>query len=292
MRHAVLASLLALGAAAVFGIGNALEHREVQAFADDGLDPSLLGRLVRRRWWLIGMGCDVAGFVLHASALGVGGLLLVQPLLPLNLLFAIPLSARWHHRPVRAKELVAAGVLVIALAIFLHTAAPTEGDAHAPFGDWLPALVAVAAVIACGFAVVRNLRGTPRAVCLGVMSGVCYGSTSAFTKSFAHWFAQNPVSIFWHWESYGLAITTFLGLWLSQSMFQGVSIAVGLPLNETLEPITASAIGAFVLHESLRGESAAANTTIALSIVAMLLAVVVLSSATTEGVSQPAATLG
>ena len=58
MRSAI-AALLALGAAALFGIGNAVEHRE--AFENEGeeLDPALLGRLAKRKRWWLGMTCDV-----------------------------------------------------------------------------------------------------------------------------------------------------------------------------------------------------------------------------------------
>ncbi len=250
MRNAV-AALLALAAAALFGIGNALEHREVFENAGTDLDPKLLNKMARRRRWLVGMACDVGAYGLHATALAIGSLVLVQPILPLNLLFAIPLAARWRHRRVERQEIVLALLLCASLALFLYRASPNEGASSASFARWLPALLVFGATVVGCVGVARHLHGAQRAVCLGLGSGLCYGVNSALTKTFARLVPHGPVAVLTHWEPYALAIATFTGLWLAQSMFQGAKIDAGLPVNETVEPIVASVLGIALFHETI-----------------------------------------
>jgi drug/metabolite transporter (DMT)-like permease len=250
VRNAI-AALLALGAAALFGIGNALEHREVFENEGEELDPALLGRLAKRKRWWLGMTCDVGAYGLHATALALGSLVLVQPILPLNLLFAIPLAARWRHRRVSHQEIGLAILLCASLAIFLYRAAPSEGASSASITRWLPALLVLGVAVAATIEIAHHLHGSQRAVCLGLGAGLCYGVNSALTKTFAHLVPEGPVAVLTHWEPYALAIATFTGLWLAQSMFQGAEIGAGLPVNETVEPITASVLGIALFHESL-----------------------------------------
>ena len=133
-----LAVVFALGAATLYGLGNALEHRVAsETVAGNGLDPGLLRRLARRPLWVFGMFGDVGAYGLQAAALALGALLLVQPLLACGLLVASPLNARWTHRRIRRREWVAAALLCASLATFLIEASPGGGRSHAPVADWL-----------------------------------------------------------------------------------------------------------------------------------------------------------
>ncbi len=54
----------------------------------------LLVRLARRPLWIVGLFAHAVGTGLHAVALRFGALSLVQPLLVISLVFALPLRAR------------------------------------------------------------------------------------------------------------------------------------------------------------------------------------------------------
>jgi drug/metabolite transporter (DMT)-like permease len=273
MRNLV-AALIALGAAALFGLGNALEHREVQALDEpDSIRLSLLARLARRRRWLLGFACDVGAYALHATALAIGALVLVQPMLPLNLLFALPLSARWSGRAFSRAQWAYAVVLCASISLFLLESAPGEGRSIARFHEWLPVLLAAALVIGVSITVAQKLTGGPRATWLGIASGVCFGLNSALSKSFVHLAADGPVSVVTHWEPYALAVTSIGGLVLIQSMFQRADLGAGLPVNETLEPLIAAGIGILLFHESIDAHTSYGNALVAVSIVAMLVCV-------------------
>ena len=107
------------------------------------------------------------------------------------------------------------------------------------------------AAVAATVGVAQHLHGSQRAVCLGLGAGLCYGVNSALTKTFAHLVPEGPIAVLTHWEPYAPRIATFVGLWPRESMFQGAEIGAGLPVNETVEPITASALGIALFHESI-----------------------------------------
>src|SRR5258707_12602728 len=107
------AGLVRIAAALGYAAASVLQQREAQSVPPGGGGIRLVLRLARRPWWLAGVACDGAAFGLQAVALGVGSLLVVQPVLTSGLLFALPASAwlagRRLARPDLGFALVLAG---------------------------------------------------------------------------------------------------------------------------------------------------------------------------------------
>jgi hypothetical protein len=270
-----LAVIFALGAAALFGLGNALEHRVAFDLPTvPGVNVALLARLTRSRQWLLGYGAETGAFGLHAAALAFGGLLFVQPLLACGLLFALPLSARWSGRKLGRREWGHALLLCAGLAIFLIAAAPSGGVDHASAARWLSyggpvALFSAACVIG---AVCSG--GHVRAALFGCSAGALFGINAALTKTFVSQIQHGVPFTASHWEVYALATASIVGVLLTQNSFQAESLSASLPGLEATEPVVAALLGASIFHERIRGENDIANALIALSILVMLYAVV------------------
>ena len=114
--------------------------------------------LARKPVWLLGSGAQILGFVAQAIALGVGRMVVVQPLLVASIVFALPLSWAIEHRRIRREELVGAALVTAGLGGLLAFSKPAEGTDDASLGAW--ALVGGATV---GLAAVLFLvaPGTP-----------------------------------------------------------------------------------------------------------------------------------
>ena len=270
-----LAVCLALGAAALFGLGNTLEHRVAVEFpVVSGVNVALLGRLARSRQWLLGYGADTSAFGLHAAALAFGGLLFVQPLLACGLLFALPLSARWSGRKLGRREWVHALLLCAGLACFLIAAAPSGGNDHASAARWLtfagPVVVFSAA---CVVGAVCS-HGHVRAALFGCSAGALFGINAALTKTFVSQLEHGVPYLASHWEVYALATASIVGILFTQNSFQAESLSASLPGLEATEPLVSALLGASIFHERIRGENDIANALIGLSIVVMLYTVV------------------
>lgn len=88
--------ILALLSAMAFATASVLQQRAARDVPESlAMRPGLLWRLVRSPMWLAGTVADLSGFGLQALALGLGSLIVVQPVLCTGLLFALPIGAAW-----------------------------------------------------------------------------------------------------------------------------------------------------------------------------------------------------
>ena len=138
-----LAVSAALGSALCFATSSALQQRgAARAPQGTGLHLDLLRHLVRRPVWLGGMTAAVGTLVLQALALAKGELVLVQPLLIVGLLFALPLSVLLERRRPSLLEWRWAALLVAGLTTLFIVATWTPPSASVLI-DRLAALILI-----------------------------------------------------------------------------------------------------------------------------------------------------
>jgi drug/metabolite transporter (DMT)-like permease len=266
----IAAALVALLAALFFAIGSVAQQRaasQVDTAEASGL--SLIWILVRRPLWWAGFLGDAGGYVCQAIALGLGSLLLVQPLLVVTLIFALPIGAAWNRRKLTRADWLWAAVLTGALAVFMVVGEPSEGVDHAPVRDWalvggaLGVLVALAAVGA------SLTKGVVRASLLAVATGVGFGLAAALTKSVVDQLTQGLLEPFTHFELYALVVSGGLGVYFQSEAFQAGSLEASLPAMTVIEPVVAAGVGISILQEHLRS-SGLEIALIAVTVVVMI----------------------
>jgi drug/metabolite transporter (DMT)-like permease len=255
----LLAYPVALTAAAMFAIAIPLEHRAADVVPDaGGYGPRKVGAFVRatirNRWWLTGMSLNTLGLVLHAVALNLGGLAVVQPLLVANLLFALPVNHRLRREPVRPVELGWAAVLVVGLAGFLllsttgiGTGAQAADRGPAVAAGALTALVAASLVLAAR----RTARGTA-ATLLGVATGVLFAVTASLLKVTTGLLGHGLGAVLASWQLYALLGVGLAGMLLNQLAYQAGPLSASLPAITVVDPLVAILLGVIVFDENLR----------------------------------------
>ena len=199
---------------------------------------------------------DLRGYAAQAAALGLGSLVLVQPLLVTTLLFALPLAAWWSGRRLSRADALWALTLSAALALFVVVAEPTAGVDRAAPPRWLPAGVALGAVLCGCLAVAAVRRGAVRAVLLAVATAVLYGVTAALTKGVVSLLDDGPLALVTAWETPALVVAAVAGTVASQSAFQAGGLAASLPIITVGEPFVGVALGAAVLDEQVHVDGA------------------------------------
>lgn len=243
----IWAVLAAMGAAALFAVGAAVQHQEANA-VDPGAHASLLLRLARRPVWLLGLAADGGAIALQAVAFGFGSVPLVQALLVAGLPLAALLSALLQHRRMLRPEVV--GTLLCAPGIaLLAPALSATPSGHAPSraSAVLAGLVVAALVVP-----LLALRGRPRwgGVCAGTAAGCVTGAGSVLLAviagRFGHWSA-----LFGSWAVYVGVAVGLLGLLLAQIAFQTGDIAAPLASLTITEPVVAVVLAVTVLHDEL-----------------------------------------
>ncbi len=283
-----LAVVLALTSALLFAISNVVEQRiAAEAPPDQAMRPGLLVTLAHHPAWVGGFVADVGGYGAQAAALAFGALLVVAPLLACGLLFSLLLEAAVSQRRLRRSDLGAALLLCAGLALFLQVASPTEGRFDVPAVDWAPAAVVLAAVVAVAVLTRRHVQWPARATLFGLASGMTFGVNAALTKVVVHILGRDPISVFWHWELYGLAVLSISGLVMVQSAFQAGSLAAALPSMEVGEPVVAAIVGLVILREHLHARDNFERALIAAASLAMLIGL--LAMARSRAAHAPAA---
>ena len=249
---------LALLASLSFATSTVVQHRAVtSAHAAPGRFRALrlvLGLLTDRAW-LAGQLAAVAGIALHALALRSGPIVLVQPVLSAGLVFGLALGALADRRhpdrrlPVRA-EWLAAGVVVVGLAVFLLTARPAAGT---PTGR--PLVLAAAAggellLAAAAFGWSRRPSAPHRALVLGVAAGAGFGVTGLLLKDVvAHPFRT------WEdtWSLAALVLVGVVAFPAAQLAYRAGHLIESLPTMTVLEPVVAVALASLAFGEALAG---------------------------------------
>lgn len=170
---AVVASLL-------FNVGLALQALEARSTPKSlGMRLSLLGRLLKRRRWLLGWFLGVIGIGPQVLALGWAPFVVVQPALAVGLLLLLVLGTRMLGETVGVTEVV--GVVAIIGGVALVAAgAPPHVEAHR---GW-PAVVALVAALSLPALAPFVLRGgrldTPMLAMIA--SGCGFAATNVATK--------------------------------------------------------------------------------------------------------------
>jgi drug/metabolite transporter (DMT)-like permease len=239
----------AVCAALAFGTSGALQHH-VARRTDRGGRFGVVRSLARERVWLASLLVNVAGVVLQVVALSHAPVALVQPVLVLDLLFAVlGASVLRRHRPDRV---VVGGALLCAggLAVFLLLAAPTPGTTVPRPGEALLLGGGVVAIVGGCVVAARWGRGTRRALSLAAATGVLFGVTAGLAKVAANDLHRGVGEVVRDWPGYAALACAAAGFVLSQHAFRaGVAVAPSLAVMVVLNPLAGIGFGVLWLGE-------------------------------------------
>jgi drug/metabolite transporter (DMT)-like permease len=252
-----VAVLAALGAAGSFGVAAALQHRQAQLAPRAGdLSFRLLAWLAGRPRWLAGIALAAIAYGLQALALAFGPLALVAPIVATDLLFALPVAARWS-RPLRPADWLGCVLAAGGIATFLAAAPPSSGRSDAPPRDWLLAFASVALVCVLAVSAGRLTAGPARAALTATAAGAVFGLTAAVTLSLTRLVrAVGPGATLAHWQPWALLALGTAGLLLSAGAFQAGALAASLPVMDTVEPAAGVLLGTLLFEERLAASPA------------------------------------
>jgi drug/metabolite transporter (DMT)-like permease len=244
--------VLALVAALLFALGTVLQQRAGLEAPSKGASSGLLLRMARRPVWLAGIAADGLGFAAQATALGIGRLAVVQPLLVASVVFALPLGARLSGQRIRRVDIAAAALVVAALVAFLLIAEPSGGSDDAPLSEWL--IAGGACALICVPLVLLGRVGSPprRAASLGIATGILFALSAALTKVVVDQLGEGVFEIFLSWHLYALVVIGYASMTLNQLALNTGSLAPAVATSLAFDPITSVVLGVTLLDESLR----------------------------------------
>jgi drug/metabolite transporter (DMT)-like permease len=283
MEAVDIAALLALASALCVAIGDVMQQRATHGIVDQSLPlRQQFAKLLRNRRWVVGVLILVVSIALQAAALNRGSVLLVQALLVLSLLFAIPFSAKLEQRSVTSREWIWAIVLTAAVTVIVTVGNPQAGRSNASFETWA-AVVAVLGPLLVGCLVAARIwGGALAAVLFAFVSGTLWGVFAVLTKGAVHRLAEGGWAVFRCPELYAWILVALGGFLWEQSAFRAGALTASMPTLEVSQPVVAALLGVVVLDESLNTGRAGA---VALIVAALMVTIATVQLARVDAVA-------
>jgi hypothetical protein len=256
-------TIVCVGATAFTSVSTALKHRS--AGENPHTHPRGVRQLagfvvetVRHPLWLLALVADAAGLGLQVTALHLGALAVVQPLMLTGLVFSLLVNHAVARTRVSKRETATSLLLVTALAGFLYVSgasSPRVAGVAQP-ADRAPAVAIAGAAIVLVALCLRAAQGVPRgraAALRGVATGLVYAATAALIKSGSNVVVDRGLAaLLTSWQLYAAIASGALGLLLGQLAFQAGPLRSSLPAIATVDPLASIVLGIVVYDEHLR----------------------------------------
>ena len=243
--HPWVPALLAIGAALLIAGGTVLRQRASTA-------SGAIGQGTHARIWWIGAAIALAGFALQASALGLGSILLVQPLLVLAVLFALPLEAWADHRHPERIEWVWGAILVACVVTFLSIARPEPSLRRPdPFILVITVGVVIAFLVVC-VVIAERSQAHYKSLFYGLAAGALFGITALLIKAVVYHLTHEGWRTLLHPDVYLLAVVATAAIVAQQKGFGAGDLQTSFPAMNVMEPAVAMALGIVLLGENLK----------------------------------------
>ncbi|GEL23278.1 hypothetical protein PSU4_22320 [Pseudonocardia sulfidoxydans NBRC 16205] len=282
-----LAVVAAVVAAVCFAVGGILQHRAVAAEVVPGPSARSTGAarlgaegfaaLLRCPGWLLGLGLAGAGATLHALALVVAPVSVIQPVGVLAVPIAVLLAARATGTRPSAAVGAAVGLAVGGVAGFVALAA---GSAVSGAAD--PTMLAIAGagvgIVVLGLAAVAARAGSPIVRCLACAAGgaTAFGLVSALVRALAERVAAGAAVLDVAGLAGAIAVALLAGGWLVQQAFAAGPAELVVATLTVVDPVVAVGLGIALLGE---GAATGLPTALAMAGCAVVAAVGVLALA-------------
>ncbi len=233
-------AVLAVGAALLIAGGTVLRQR---ASAASGA--------ITRGWW-VGASIAIVGFGLQVAALGMGTILLVQPLVVLAVLFSLPLEAWADHRHPKITEWAWGAVLVACVVTFLLIASPTPSHRRPDLTLIGFTVIAVIGVVVAFVIVAERSSKHYRALFYGLTAGVLFGVSAILIKTVIYQATHFPLEMLIHPEVYLMVIVIVGAIIAQQRGFGAGDLQTSFPAMVVMEPVVSMILGIVLLGEDLR----------------------------------------
>ncbi|ODR04449.1 hypothetical protein BHQ21_17295 [Mycobacterium sherrisii] len=278
-----VAAVLALSSALCVAIGDALQQRATHRLTDPSLGGRrLLARLARNRRWRWGVLILLVSIGLQAAALNHGSVLLVQALLVLSLLFALPIGARLADRSVSGREWIWGLVLTAAVTVIVTVGNPQAGHAYASGKTWALIAAVLGPLLAAAVLTARIVGGTLAAVLFAFVSGSLWGVFAVLTKGVVHRLSEGGWGVFASAELYAWLAVALGGFGCEQSAFRAGALTASMPTLQVSQPVVAALLGVVALGETL---NTGRGGMIALAVAALVVAVATAELARVDAVA-------
>lgn len=227
--------------AAIFALGTVLQQKGAME-APPANTGGFIGGLISKPVWLAGGACQVLGFVTQGLALSMGKLFLVQPIVSLQVVIALPLGIWITSQRVGRREWLGAVAVLFALGVFLAVSNPASGRATVPTDVWIAAALVVTALVATIALFGRHRPPAEKAALFGATAGILFGFEAAAMKTFDTALTNGLTSVLTSWSSYAMLFAAVGGFYFMQVSLQAGALAPAIASSNAANPIASAGL--------------------------------------------------
>ncbi|WP_433134656.1 hypothetical protein ACQPWW_29530 [Micromonospora sp. CA-240977] len=210
-------------------------------------DPGLLLRLAGHRTYLIGLGCQIGGFVLAFLARRDLPLFLVQASVAAGLGVTAILGVLVLKWRLPVAEVVLLALLFAGITALVLSARPAPSKQLGAAGS-IALLVALGVIAALGVFAVR-LCGAPGSVALGSLAGLAFSSAAVAARPLAS--APSAEAFFSHPLFYLLIAHSIVGQLLLGLAMQRGSTTAAVAAMDAAGAVPAAIVGLLLLNDKI-----------------------------------------
>ena len=277
---------LTLLAALGFAAAAVLQQEEAgRQHSDGGPEASLVFKLAQQPLWLLGMLVYILAYGFQVWAVSLGPIVVIQPLIAAQLVFALVLGMLIQGRHASLREWLGAVAVTAGLAGFIVGTDPSAGNPDPSLMGWgiSTGVVGVSTLIA----IVLGwwTTGGARSGWYGAAAGLAWGLMIVLMKTVtyrldAHTGADSALlTMFTEGYVYGLVATAIGGFLLLQTAFQAGALTQALVAYTICEIIIAVLLGILLFGEHPHSNTFSLVLT-GFSSIVMIVGIVVLASGT------------
>jgi drug/metabolite transporter (DMT)-like permease len=260
---------VAVAAAILLAVGFVMQQHEAAQIPHGRIRPDLLLTLARRPAWLVGVATMAGGQLLGAAALAMGSLIVVEPLLAANVLFALILGAFTSQQRLAAGDWLGSLLLISGLVVFLVGGSPSEAvnGGHLSTRTWLVAGGCLLAAVVILLTLASGRDDRTRAALLATSAGIFFGAQDFLTQRTVNQLTLGVGAALVSWKPWVLIALAVVGLTFSQNAFGLADLSASLPPATLAEPVTGIALAEGTFGQSLsRGVGALTCTAAGLAL--------------------------
>lgn len=248
----LIALVAALASACGFACSTSLQHRVAgSAPATVRGSAQLLRYLATKPVWVVAFFVSGGSLVLHALALHLAAIAVVQPIMIGGVVLAVLVRAGLDRRWPSWRELVAVSVTVVGIAAFVLTTNPTDTDSSIQGRNGI-VLTLASLLLAAGvvYGASRFRSHNRQALSLGACVGVLFGLTAGLTKIVAGEISRAGVEdTVSSWPLYALVIAGAFAIVVNQRAYRIAPLSMSLPMINVVDVVGAVIFGLVVLGE-------------------------------------------
>ena len=249
-----MAVLLVLFATLANATALVLQRKAAQDSARDrGAAAGTLADMVRRPTWIVGVLIFACAIGLQATALTLGSIALVQPVLVMELPFTLLLGWWVLGGALRATEWTAVAIMSVGLVLLLVSLQPHGGDAlGAGALVWTLGTVITLGLLVGISVVAKRSRAVGRAAFYGIAAGIGSGFVAVIIKTMSEALLHGgPGAVLLTWQTYLLIPVAPLAFLVLQNALRAGRLIASQPGLILGNPVLSSFWGIGLLGEEV-----------------------------------------